>query len=175
MFKELAPYLRQRAVLLTVTHFEEDQIRVNIIPKKLKDGENNALTTPLTVTGTAEELDRDLPSTIVSFVSSHLQLKNTLDRAQADMDAAAKAATAEAKKKVVGKKEPAKPETVKSDVASKCVTPSKPEPPKPVGLFDKTDPEVAARAGDPMDEENGTLAEGEQADDQDDDELDEAA
>jgi hypothetical protein len=47
MFKELAPYLRQRAVLLTVTRLEEDQIRVNVIPQKLKDGENNALTTPL--------------------------------------------------------------------------------------------------------------------------------
>ena len=32
MFKELAPYLRQRAVLLTVTHLEEDQIRVNVVP-----------------------------------------------------------------------------------------------------------------------------------------------
>jgi len=30
MFKELAPYLRQRAVLLTVTHIEDDQIRVNV-------------------------------------------------------------------------------------------------------------------------------------------------
>jgi hypothetical protein len=45
MFKELAPYLRHRAVLLTVTHLEEDQIRVNFVPKKLKDGENEALTT----------------------------------------------------------------------------------------------------------------------------------
>ena len=58
MFKELAPYLRQRAVLLTVTHIEEDQIGVNVIPQKLKDGENAALTTPVTVTGTAEELER---------------------------------------------------------------------------------------------------------------------
>ena len=64
MFKELAPYLRQRAVLLTVTHLEEDQIRVNVIPQKLKDGDNNALTTPLSVTGTAEELDRELPPLI---------------------------------------------------------------------------------------------------------------
>ena len=69
MFKELAPYLRQRAVLLTVTHIEEDQIRVNVIPQKLKDGENAALTTPVTVTGTAEELDRDMPATLVNFVS----------------------------------------------------------------------------------------------------------
>src|SRR5271169_4945017 len=86
MFKELAPYLRQRAVLLTVTHIEEDQIRVNVIPQKLKDGENVALTTPLTVTGTAEELDRELPATIVGFVSAHLERRNTLDRAKAEMD-----------------------------------------------------------------------------------------
>ena len=92
MFKELAPYLRQRAVLLTVTHLEEEQIRVNIVPQKLKDGENAALTTPLTITGPAEDLDRDLPATVVNFVAAHLELKNTLDRAKAEMDAAAKAA-----------------------------------------------------------------------------------
>lgn len=72
IFKKLAPYLRQRAVLLTVTHIEDDQIRVNVIPQKLKDGENAALTTPLTVTGTADELDNDLPATLVNFVFAHL-------------------------------------------------------------------------------------------------------
>ena len=123
MFKELAPYLRQRAVLLTVTHIEDDQIRVNVIPQKLKDGENAALTTPVTVTGTAEELDRDLPATLVNFVSSHLELKNTLDRAKSEMEAAAKTAQAEARAKskttatrVAPKAEPAKAaETPKSD------------------------------------------------------------
>src|ERR1700727_430948 len=99
MFKELAPYLRQRAVLLTVTHIEDDQIRVNVIPQKLKDGENAALTTPLTVTGTADELDRDLPATLVNFVSAHLELRNTLDRAKAEMDSAAKSAQAEVRSK----------------------------------------------------------------------------
>ena len=125
MFKELAPYLRQRAVLLTVTHIEDDQIRVNVIPQKLKDGENAALTTPVTVTGTAEELDRDLPATLVNFVSAHLELKNTLDRAKSEMDAAAKTAQAEARAKskttatrVAPKAEPAKAaETPKSDSA----------------------------------------------------------
>ncbi|MGH9615235.1 MAG: hypothetical protein ACRD28_00740 [Acidobacteriaceae bacterium] len=38
MFKELAPLLRQRSVLLTVTHIEEDQLRINIVPKKIADG-----------------------------------------------------------------------------------------------------------------------------------------
>ena len=127
MFKELAPYLRQRAVLLTVTRLEEDQIRVNVIPQKLKDGENAALTTPLTVTGTAEELDRDLPTTLVSFVSAHLQLRNTLDRAKAEMDAAAKTAQAEArsKAKTTAKKEPPKPETTTPTDTPKAAQPVK--------------------------------------------------
>jgi PRTRC genetic system protein E len=62
-------------------------------------GENAALTTPLTVSGTAEELDRDLPATLVNFVSALLELKNTLDRAKAEMDAATNTAQAEARSK----------------------------------------------------------------------------
>ena len=56
MFQQLVPLLRQRSVLLTVTSLEEDhQIRVNVLPKKLADGENAALTTPMSFTGTAAE------------------------------------------------------------------------------------------------------------------------
>jgi PRTRC genetic system protein E len=179
MFIELAPYLRQRAVLLTVTRLEEDQIRVNVIPQKLKDGENNALTTPLTVTGTAEELDRELPSTLVNFVSAHLQLKNTLDKAKAEMDQAAKTAAAEAsaKKKAAGKKEPSEADTkAKSEPATKPATLPKPEPPKAFSLFDELAAEVADSAVDMAEEENETLAEAVQNDEQDQDEdLDEAA
>ena len=99
MFKELAPLARHRAVLFTLTHVEEDQFRVNVIPKKIGDGENDALTTPVSVTGTVEDLDRDLPETLLHFVASHLGLKNTLDRAKAEMEEASKAARAEAKKR----------------------------------------------------------------------------
>jgi|GEM_PF-854136 PRTRC genetic system protein E len=108
MFKELAPVLRHRAVLMTITSTAEDQIRVNIVPKKLKDDENMALTTPLTVTGTADELDSELGQTLVDFVGAHLHLKNTLVQAKADMDAAAKTAQAEARAKT---KTPVKKET----------------------------------------------------------------
>jgi PRTRC genetic system protein E len=73
MFKELAPLLRQRSVLLSLTRLEDDTIRVNVFPKKLADGENEALTTPLSVTGTAEE-------PIWSFAGSG-SLKDALDRA----------------------------------------------------------------------------------------------
>ena len=132
MFKELLPVLRDRAVLLTVTLIDEDQIRVNIVPKKLKDGDNDALTTPLSVTGTAEELDTELSSTIVGFVGSHLQMKNTLEKAKTEMDAASKAAQAEAraKSKTPMKPAPPKPESTQSVATAKPAEPAKPEPPR---------------------------------------------
>jgi PRTRC genetic system protein E len=176
MFKELAPYLRQRAVLLTVTSIEEDQIRVNVIPQKLKDGENAALTTPLTVTGTAEELDRDLPATLVDFVSAHLQLKNTLDRAKAEMDAAAKTAQADArsKTKAPAKRELPKPETGAQEIP-KPTQPVKVETPKTASLFDA--PASASSAATAEMEEEDELLGAVEEDDQinEDSELDDAA
>ena len=138
MFKELAPVLRDRAVLLTVTLVDADQIRVNIVPKKIKDGDNDALTTPLSVTGTAEDLDTELSTTIISFVSSHLQMKNTLEKAKAEMDAASKAAQAEAraKSKSIVKATPPKTEVTQYAPAAKQAEPEKPAPQKPASLFD---------------------------------------
>lgn len=176
MFKELAPYLRQRAVLLTVTRLEEDQIRVNVIPQKLKDGENTALTTPLTVTGTAEELDRDLPATLVSFVASHLELNNTLERAKSEMDAAAKAAQAEArnKSKTTATKVAPKQETKPAETPKPAPAPQAPlEPPKTASLFD-----VPAPAPAPVveaDEEEEILAEVAEGNESGTEELDDAA
>ena len=171
MFKELAPYLRQRAVLLTVTHLEEEQIRVNIVPQKIKDGENAALTTPLTVTGTAEELDRELSATVVNFVAAHLELKNTLDRAKAEMDAAAKAAQTEArsKSKTQPAKVVAKPEPTRASEAAKPVPQTPSEPPRVAGLFDSPEP----GPGPGLNEEKEIPAEQEEFSDEEDE--DEAA
>jgi len=146
MFKELAPYLRQRAVLLTVTHLENEQIRVNIVPQKLKDGENAALTTPLTVTGSAEELDQALPATVINFVAAHLELKNTLDRAKAEMDAAAKAAQSEArsKSKALPTKAGPKPESANASESAGHVPQLSLEPPRAAGLFDLPEPAAGA-------------------------------
>jgi PRTRC genetic system protein E len=148
MFKELVPILRHRAVLMTITFIEEDQIRVNVVPKKLKDGDNNALTTPVTVTGTAEDLDAELGPTLVNFVGAHLQLKNTLETAKADMDAAAKAAQAEArsKTKTPPKKDVAQTSTAKPKDEVKPVEPAKPPVPKTASLFDMPAPEPPATA-----------------------------
>jgi PRTRC genetic system protein E len=184
MFKELLPILRHRAVLLTMTFEEHDQIRVVVVPKKTKDGNDEALTTPLSVTGTPEELDADLASTLVSFVGSHLQLKNTLEQAKATMDAAAKTAQAEArsKSKTLAKKEDTAATSAKPREAAKPAEPIKPTAPKTASLFDTApaaQPTTTPSATpEEVDEEEEILHEVEDEDEQvavNGDELEDAA
>ena len=161
MFKELLPVLRDRAVLLTVTLIDAEQIRVNIVPKKLKDGDNDALTTPLSVTGTAEELDAELSSTIVGFVGSHLQMKNTLEKAKAEMDAASKAAQAEAraKSKITAKPVQPKTENTQPAATAKAAEPVKPAPLKTASLFDLPAPAATPTAAPAEPEDDPGFAE----------------
>lgn len=150
MFKELAPLVRHRAVLFTVSHVEDDRFRVNVIPKKITDGENDALTTPVSITGTVEDLDRELPQTLLHFVSSHLELENSLERAKAEMEEASKAARAEARKKSgsqIARKDPAG-NSSKPAVAPEAPAPAKAEPPKAASLFDSAPEPVGLTEAD---------------------------
>ena len=168
MFKELVPILRNRAVLMTATALDDDQIRVNVVPKKMKDGDHDALTTPLSVTGTAEELDTQLAATLVGYVASHLQMKNALEKAKADMDVATKAAQAEAraKAKTPASKAPVKAESAPATIAQ-SPEPAKPAPAKPASLFDTPAPNE--------DEDDSTPEEGYTVEPGESEELDEAA
>jgi PRTRC genetic system protein E len=150
MFKELAPLVRHRAVLFTITHVEDDQFRVNVIPKKITDGENDALTTPVSVTGTADDLDKELSETLLHFVSSHLELKNSLEQAKAEMEEASKAARAEARKKSgtqTTRKDPAG-NSSKPAVAPEAPVPAKAESPKAASLFDTAPEPVRSHGAD---------------------------
>ena len=91
MFVELMPLLKERTLLITVARVD-DRVKVNVIPAKVKEGEDHALTTPLSLTGSAEELDSELGRHLAGYVDSHLALGSTLAEAKAEMDAAAKAA-----------------------------------------------------------------------------------
>jgi PRTRC genetic system protein E len=91
VFVELMPMLKERTLLITVARLEE-KLKVNVIPTKTKEGEDQALTTPLSYTGSAEELDAELGKHLARYVDSHVQLGSTLAEAKAEMDAAAKAA-----------------------------------------------------------------------------------
>ena len=133
LFSQLAPLLSHRAVLITVSKLDGDVVQVNFCPGQVKDSENQALTTPLCVTGTAEELDHDLVPQIIGFVSAHVKLNSNLAQIQFEVEEAEKAAREEAKKK----QKPA-------GVASRKVNPPTAEDPTPkatpqqsLSLFDE--------------------------------------
>lgn len=99
MFVELMPLLAGRTVLITVAREDEKTVRVCVIPKKVKEDDHPALTTPLSYTGRPEELDAELGKHLATYVECHTQLGSTLAQAKAEMEAAAKAAQEEARKK----------------------------------------------------------------------------
>ena len=106
MFTELMPLLKQRVVMITVSDIGEGLLRVNVIPRKL-DGssdENGALTAPLSITGKADELDRELPRQLTSFTDSVTRTGSNLDELKTQHAAAIKAVEAENKKKIDDKK-----------------------------------------------------------------------
>jgi PRTRC genetic system protein E len=142
MFIEMLPLLRKRRLLLTISLVEGEIIRATVAPQKVTETEDNATTTPLAITGTAEELDRELPAQLAEFVATHTQLQSTLATAKAEMEAAAKAAREEARKK-------AKPATpAPQSITAKPTTEPAAEPPS---LFStqpqaETNTEAAATA-----------------------------
>jgi PRTRC genetic system protein E len=99
MFVELVPLFAGRTVLITVAKVDDKTLRVKVIPTQAKADENPALTTPLTFTGSPEELDTGLGRQLAGYVQTHQQTASTLAEAKAAMEAAAKAAQEEAKRK----------------------------------------------------------------------------
>jgi len=113
MFTELMPLIEQRPLTITVAVLNGGrQIRVNVVPQTLeKDGKVNdkigystkdkiakvpdeaikALTTPLSLTGTAEEIDAELAQALREFAESHVQLQKTVDQAKEQIAEAVKA------------------------------------------------------------------------------------
>jgi PRTRC genetic system protein E len=109
VFQELMPLLAQRALLLMVTRVGADEIRINVIPQRVKSMDtdhNDALLTPLSISGTPKELDEALPAHLVEFVGAHLGLSSTLKSVKEQMDAAAKTAREAARKSTAGKTVP---------------------------------------------------------------------
>jgi PRTRC genetic system protein E len=113
MFTELMPLIEQRPLTITVAVLNGSrQIRVNVVPQSLeKDGKVNdkigcsskdkiakvpeeaikALTTPLSLTGSAEEIDAELAQALREFADSHVQLQKTVDQAKEQIAEAVKA------------------------------------------------------------------------------------
>jgi PRTRC genetic system protein E len=155
MFVELLPILRNRPVMLTLALVSDNVIRVNVIPKRIKDGESgdDALTTPLTVIGAPDELDREFAAQIGGFTDAFVKLGSNLADIEAAHASAIKAVEAEKKKDLENKRKGsmAKPSSTTTDVKTGPVV----KDGKPVfgtktgsvvtpSLFDADEPRVAA-------------------------------
>jgi PRTRC genetic system protein E len=171
MFTELMPLIEQRPITITVAVLSGSrQIRVNVVPKTLeKDDQVNgkigysnedkiakvpgaaikALTTPLSLTGTPEEIDAELAQALREFAESHVHLQRTVDQAKEQIAEAVKAIEEREKSK-------SKSKTVPRTTADEDPNASKVGPTSP-GLFDgaaalaakddtKPNPEMAAGA-----------------------------
>jgi PRTRC genetic system protein E len=113
MFRELMPLIENRPLAITVAALSGGRIRVNVVPQvlekdskindkvgyankdkiaKVLEAAINALTTPLSLTGTAEEIDQSLAQALTQFVESHGQLQHTLDEARKQIAEAVRAA-----------------------------------------------------------------------------------
>lgn len=113
MFRELMPLIKSRPLSITVAALTGGLIRVNVVPQmlekdskvndkggysykdkiaKIPESAINALTTPLSLTGTPEEIDQSLAGTLTQFVESHGRLQHTLDEAREQIAEAVRAA-----------------------------------------------------------------------------------
>jgi len=142
MLVELMPLLAGRTVLITVAKVDDKTLRVNVIPHGKAD-DNPALSTPLTFTGPPEEIDAELGRHLAGYVQTHQQTASTLAEAKATMEAAAKVAQEEAKRKAEERKKatvkspattaPAATSTTASLAPSEAVPSSAPS--QTLGLF----------------------------------------
>ena len=103
-FAELLPMLNDRTIMMVVAKADDSHLTVSVVPKRVKDDENPALTMPLCCTGTPEELDRELPTQVREFVGGYVTLSGNLAEIRREREEAEKAAREDAKKKtkVVG-------------------------------------------------------------------------
>ncbi|MBY0502727.1 MAG: PRTRC system protein E [Bryobacteraceae bacterium] len=91
--------LSERTVMMIIAKADDQHLTVSVVPKRSKDGENAALTTPFCCTGTPEELDRELPTQVRDFVGGYVKLSANLAEIQREREDAEQAAREELKKK----------------------------------------------------------------------------
>jgi len=140
--------------MLTLALVSDNAIRVNVIPKRTKDIDSgdDALTTPLTVIGAPDELDREFAGQLVGFTEAFVRLGSNLAEIEAAHATAIKAVEAEKKKEIENRRKgftsrppatnaEAKPRPAVQD--GKPVFGTKTDTAKAPGLFDSHGTEAA--------------------------------
>ena len=141
LFQGLAPLLVNRTVIMTVAADGKGLLTLNVIPKKVKDDESDALTTALCITASAEELDRDLAAQLREFTDVHAKAATNIQKVKDELAAAEKAereaADERRAKKTKGK---VVPPGASADSKAESVKAAESKQPS-LGLFDETDDE----------------------------------
>jgi PRTRC genetic system protein E len=157
MFTELMPVIQDRPLTITVAVLTNGKIKVCVVPQSQeKDRKANkklagqsqagiaripepaiqALTAPLALTGTPEELDANLAKTLTTYADTHATLQHGIEEAAQQITEALKALEERKKSKTKGespKKDEAKGDNekntghVKKDTATSA-TNSSPKP-----------------------------------------------
>jgi PRTRC genetic system protein E len=91
MFKELSELAQTTKLTVLISGASKGRLAVTVIPTAAK-GESSALSVPLEITGTPEELDSEFPSIFGKYADARSSLAKGLESALAVMDAAKKAA-----------------------------------------------------------------------------------
>ena len=141
LFQGLAPLLVNRTVIMTVAADGKGLLTLNVIPKKVKDDESDALTTALCITASPEELDRDLPAQLREFTDVHAKAASNIQKVKDEL-AAAEKAEREAADERRAKKAKAKvvPPGSGADMKPESVKPGK-SGQTSLGLFDESNGE----------------------------------
>jgi len=106
MFKELLPIIQERPLTITAVHIGDGRIRLCVVPHhqekdsevnkrvryrkdvpKISDKALKALTTPLAIEGTPEELDAELAQQFSSYADVHGQLQHGIAEATKQISA----------------------------------------------------------------------------------------
>ena len=140
LFQGLAPLLVNRTVIVTVAADSKGLLTLNVIPKKVKDDESDALTTALCITASPEDLDRDLAAQLRDFTDAHAKAATNIQKVKDELAAAEKAEREAADERRAKK--------AKGKVVAPAGADVRFEPVKPVasgqaslGLFDQADGE----------------------------------
>jgi PRTRC genetic system protein E len=143
MFKELLPLLEGRTMILTAAKIG-DALTVTIYPKRNGEKDENPVgNTPLCVTGTAEELDHELPGLIAGYAEELGKFHSNLGQIKQQLADAATAAAEAAKVKTARK-----PATAPAKLAAKSAEPAEPPAVRP-DLFTASMPPAAAPEPEP--------------------------
>jgi PRTRC genetic system protein E len=143
MFKELLPLLEGRTMILTAAKIG-DALTVTIYPKRNGEKDENPVgNTPLCVTGTAEELDHELPGLIAGYAEELGKFHNNLGQIKQQLADAASAVAEAAKVRSARK-----PATAPAKLAAKSAEPAEPPAVRP-DLFTASMPAAAAPEPEP--------------------------